>query len=53
MFIKELLYKVNCDSKNNRLSIDKFFKLLKAKELTMFKRNLKDYGDILMAKSDK
>lgn len=49
-YIKELLFSVNKDhAKKNGLHLEKYFKLLKAKEMTMFKRNLKTYEDILMA----
>lgn len=50
-YIKELLFRIN--KEGERLNIKKLGTLLKAKELTMFKRSFKTYGDILLLPNDK
>jgi hypothetical protein len=52
-YIKELLFKIYADKRINKISMDKFTKTIKAKELTMFRRSLKAYGEIILAPSDK
>jgi hypothetical protein len=47
------LFEVNKDANTNKISVEKYLKLLKAKEITMFKRNIKTYEDILTAVGDK
>ncbi|CDW76374.1 sperm flagellar protein 2 [Stylonychia lemnae] len=49
--IKDLLFRVNKTVKESGeecISLKKYFKILKSKELTMFKRNIKIYSDILI-----
>ena len=51
-YINELLFRVNKDEQD-RISIEKFTKMVKAKELTMFRRNLKTYEDIMFATNER
>ena len=49
--MKELLFKVHSSQREDGervVSLKKVLKQLKQKELTMFKRNIKVYADILM-----
>lgn len=51
-----MLFKINEENKEEfkgKLNIKKLITNLKAKELTMFKRSYKTYGDILLANIEK
>lgn len=55
--IKELLFRVHKLQREGLkdqyfVSLKKYFKILKSKELTMFKRNIKTYADILTPPND-
>jgi hypothetical protein len=54
-YLKEILFNINKEEKDGhlRLNTKKLLVTLKAKELTMFKRNIKTYSDIIFAPIEK
>lgn len=54
-FLKELLFRIHKENKDGELKVHvkKFLTMVKAKELSMFKRDVKTFNDLLFAHNEK
>jgi len=54
-YLKQLLFRIHKEKKDgdHKVHVKKFLTMVKAKELCMFKRNIKTFNDLLFAHNDK